>query len=245
MNDVALFSKDSVKKQAAQFIRSLTEFSSTLDTLPSERWLTLQLKYVEATPDDYEPEYFCAADGSAFSRESLPLVISIGGIKTPNVDMKIKYAGLESLLFEDICKVVTNVDKRSRRVTSDMEGPPSKPKPILLSAKAHDTSSQECEWSAAQDDDARQEEMIGAGSVNQLQSQLDELSIKKRESEVVQQIKTYITQVLYSSSQTPIYSSYTYICRGVMLYTNSRHPTLPPPLTYQRLRRLSKSTITQ
>lgn len=44
INDVALLSKDSVKTQAALFIRSLTEFASTLDVVPSERWITLQLK---------------------------------------------------------------------------------------------------------------------------------------------------------------------------------------------------------
>jgi len=44
VNDVALLSKETVKAQAALFIRSLTEFASTLDLLPSERWITLQLK---------------------------------------------------------------------------------------------------------------------------------------------------------------------------------------------------------
>lgn len=44
VNDVALLSKETVKTQAALFIRSLTEFASTLDMLPSERWITLQLK---------------------------------------------------------------------------------------------------------------------------------------------------------------------------------------------------------
>jgi meiosis-specific protein len=44
INDVALVSKETVKNQAAKFIRSLTEFTSTLDTLPSSVWITLQLK---------------------------------------------------------------------------------------------------------------------------------------------------------------------------------------------------------
>lgn len=35
----------------------------------------------------------------------MPLVINIGAVKTPNVDMKVKYAGLESFLFEDLSKV--------------------------------------------------------------------------------------------------------------------------------------------
>jgi hypothetical protein len=46
VNDVALVSKESVKNQAAKFIRSLTEFSGTLDALPDTCWITLQLKVV-------------------------------------------------------------------------------------------------------------------------------------------------------------------------------------------------------
>jgi hypothetical protein len=44
INDVALASKDSVKNQAAKFIRSLTEFAGTLDVLPDSCWITLQIK---------------------------------------------------------------------------------------------------------------------------------------------------------------------------------------------------------
>lgn len=32
-------------------------------------------------------------------------MINIGSLKTPTVDMKLKYAGLESLLFDDLCQV--------------------------------------------------------------------------------------------------------------------------------------------
>lgn len=35
--------KDTLKKQAVTFIRSLVEFSSTLEILPDERWLTIKL----------------------------------------------------------------------------------------------------------------------------------------------------------------------------------------------------------
>ena len=44
LNNISLVSKESVKGQAAKFIRSLTEFSGTLDTLPDNCWITLQLK---------------------------------------------------------------------------------------------------------------------------------------------------------------------------------------------------------
>lgn len=40
-----------------------------------------------------------------FSHEKLPLVINIGEIKTSSINLKVKFAGLESLLFEDLCKV--------------------------------------------------------------------------------------------------------------------------------------------
>lgn len=44
INDVSLVSKEAVKNHAAKFIRSLTEFSGTLDSLPDTCWITLQLK---------------------------------------------------------------------------------------------------------------------------------------------------------------------------------------------------------
>lgn len=44
LNDVDIQSKETVKAQAAQFIRSLTEFVATLDIIPQERWITIQLK---------------------------------------------------------------------------------------------------------------------------------------------------------------------------------------------------------
>lgn len=44
LNEANLFSKEAVKSQASKFIRSLTEFTSTLDKLPKTRWLTVQLK---------------------------------------------------------------------------------------------------------------------------------------------------------------------------------------------------------
>ncbi len=55
---------------------------------------------------DYEPEFFRASDGEVSSvAERLPLVINIGSLKTPTVDMRLKYAGLDSLLFDDLCQV--------------------------------------------------------------------------------------------------------------------------------------------
>lgn len=72
------------------------------------------LQYYESAPADYEPEYFRASTGTlTAAAESLPLVINIGNIHTPCVDMKLKYAGLESLLFEDLCKISSRGDEVS------------------------------------------------------------------------------------------------------------------------------------
>lgn len=105
VNNVPLHSKETVKNQAGRLIRSLAEFTGTLDSIPEERWITLQLKYNDNTPADYEPEYFQAADTSIFFNESLPLVIKVGGLQTPDLSMQLRFAGLESLLFDDLCKV--------------------------------------------------------------------------------------------------------------------------------------------
>ena len=44
INDVDITSKEVVKTQAAKLIRSLTEFTATLDELPKTRWITVELK---------------------------------------------------------------------------------------------------------------------------------------------------------------------------------------------------------
>ena len=62
-------------------------------------------QYKDNAPDEYEPEFFHSSSGSFLRRDRLPLVINVGGIKTPSLNMKVKFAGLDSLLFEDLCKV--------------------------------------------------------------------------------------------------------------------------------------------
>jgi hypothetical protein len=49
INNAPMLSKDALKLQAGRFIRSLTEFTGTLDDMPNERWITLQLKVSFAT----------------------------------------------------------------------------------------------------------------------------------------------------------------------------------------------------
>ncbi len=46
INNIDMQSKETVKAQAAQFIRSLTEFVGTLDVMPQDRWITIQLKVI-------------------------------------------------------------------------------------------------------------------------------------------------------------------------------------------------------
>ena len=77
------------------------------------------LQYYEHTPMDYEPEYFNSSDGQISSlADRLPLIINIGNIRTPSVDMKLRYAGLESLLFEDLCKVGVGGGQAARAAKS-------------------------------------------------------------------------------------------------------------------------------
>jgi hypothetical protein len=106
INNTPIISKEGLKQQAGKFIRSLTEFTGTLDDIPNERWVTMQLKYVDRAPIDYEPEFFKASEDSLLSHQSLPLKIKLGFIKTSHMEMHAKFAGLESLLFEDLCKII-------------------------------------------------------------------------------------------------------------------------------------------
>jgi len=44
INGVAVQSKDDIKTQAGKFIRNLVTFSSSLDDLPYENWITIEIK---------------------------------------------------------------------------------------------------------------------------------------------------------------------------------------------------------
>lgn len=119
INNVKFSSKNCIKNQAAKFIRSLTEFSSTLDKLPSNRWLTFTLKFNENTPEDYEIgkntlfEYLNVYNDntSNFSNKEiknfsnilntsshyLPLSVNIGQLDVSDVNMRSKFVGLDSI----------------------------------------------------------------------------------------------------------------------------------------------------
>lgn len=68
----APLTKKALKSQANKFVRSLIEFSETLDDLPENNWITLELQYVDSTPPDYEPEFFKAAAAGIPRFVSLP-----------------------------------------------------------------------------------------------------------------------------------------------------------------------------
>jgi hypothetical protein len=46
INGVPLTTKEHLKAQASKFVRSLVEFTNTLDEMPAERWITLSLSVV-------------------------------------------------------------------------------------------------------------------------------------------------------------------------------------------------------
>lgn len=60
---------------------------------------------MENTPADYEPEYFGPIANSILQGLKFPLNISVGQLITPDLDLKLKFVGLESLLHEDLSKL--------------------------------------------------------------------------------------------------------------------------------------------
>lgn len=115
VNGVPLVSKEGLKFQAKRFIRSLVEFTNTLDDLPENRWLTIQLKYNNETPSNYQPEFFTESDGSTLKfNGSSPITVKIGSLDTSHYQMSMQFQGLESLLHEDLVKInvtETNINK--------------------------------------------------------------------------------------------------------------------------------------
>jgi meiosis-specific protein HOP1 len=115
VNGVPLVSKDGLKFQAKRFIRSLVEFTNTLDSLPDNRWLTIQLKYNNETPSNYQPEFFTDSDGSNLKFNGSPITVKIGGLDTSHYQMAMQFQGLESLLHEDLVKINLNETNFNQR----------------------------------------------------------------------------------------------------------------------------------
>lgn len=101
INQVPLISREDMKSQAKQYIRQLTQFAATLDELPAERYVTMQLCYNEEAPHAYEPLYF---RGSLYDKLAIKVEdgnkainMNIGEIKTNAASMQVEFNGIEDL----------------------------------------------------------------------------------------------------------------------------------------------------
>lgn len=101
--------KNALKSQANKFVRSLIEFSSSLEDVPEERWITIELAYTANCPPNYQPEYFVdnTGNGIGFFDGTDLLKIKIGNIKTDHHNLDVRFKGREQLdkeslsIFED------------------------------------------------------------------------------------------------------------------------------------------------
>jgi len=89
-----------MKAQAKHYIRQLSQFAATLDDLPSDRYVTMQLCYKEDTPHAYEPLHFNGSciDKFAVGDDGKKVITSkIGEIKSNAACMKVEFNGIEDL----------------------------------------------------------------------------------------------------------------------------------------------------
>jgi hypothetical protein len=99
-NQVPLISRESMKSQAKHYIRQLSQFAATLDDLPSDRYVTMQLCYKEDTPHSYEPLHFNGSfiDKFVVGDDGKKVITSkIGEIKSNAACMKVEFNGIEDL----------------------------------------------------------------------------------------------------------------------------------------------------
>jgi len=110
INGLPLLSNDGLKAQAKRFLKTVYDFSSTLDDLPEERSLSMMLKYYSHCPPDYEPEFFHSNEGKSLDLHSTTTTIKLGSVITPELNMHMTFNGLESLNFTDLARVGVNTD---------------------------------------------------------------------------------------------------------------------------------------
>ena len=110
INGFPLRSSEGVKSQARRFLKTLYDFSSTLEDLPEDRSLSIMLKYNDSCPPEYEPEYFHTANAKELDLNSSLTTIKLGSVVTPELNMHMKYTGLDSFDFTELCKVGTSND---------------------------------------------------------------------------------------------------------------------------------------
>ena len=96
--------KNTLKAQANKFVRSLIEFSNSLEDIPEERWITIELAYTANCPSNYQPEYFLdnTGNGIGFSEGTDLLKIKIGNIKTNHHSLDVRFKGREQLDKESL-----------------------------------------------------------------------------------------------------------------------------------------------
>ncbi|CAM9098815.1 unnamed protein product, partial [Laminaria digitata] len=97
---------ESTKGQLIKLIRSLIQFSNTLEELPKERVINIKLWYFdERTPPDWEPKHFEAADPRdlCFKKEAdhHSLRVRIGELRTPHHTLKVQFRGIDTTLGHD------------------------------------------------------------------------------------------------------------------------------------------------
>lgn len=110
-------SKQSIRTQAQRFLRSLIEFSKTLDDIPETRWLTIALKYNKTAPRDYEPEQFEGTSATVFNMAmDNPLRFDFKEVVTPHINLNVSFEGRESLKPEDLSAVGLSVLKGGERL---------------------------------------------------------------------------------------------------------------------------------
>ena len=106
-------SRDNLKKYACTFIRNLTAFTSSLDVVPEERYLSMKVTYHEdVTPSDYEPEFFVpqnAQNHYQFPTNQKVLRIKVGQLSSDHHTMALRFAHVDDSMFEDM----NNVDEAS------------------------------------------------------------------------------------------------------------------------------------
>lgn len=108
LNDTVL-TKKNLQRQATRFVRSLIEFTSTLEDVPESRWITLQLEYNDSCPKTYEPEYFKALESSVvgFAGNATVLKIRIGELKSDHHELSAKCYFLDNTTTAESLQTAT------------------------------------------------------------------------------------------------------------------------------------------
>lgn len=124
--------RNSIKQSTSDVLVQLMKLASTLAPLPENRVVSMKLLYTSATPEDYEPPMFRAADdkstGSNCWFENRPLQLSPGKVCTPYHEMLIHIkstAGIKSAANDNHflgTRSMMNVTKDTGRESGSRRG---------------------------------------------------------------------------------------------------------------------------